>query len=312
MALLDAELSNYPRDLRGYGEHRPHPEWPGDARIAVQFVLNYEEGGENSILHGDKGAEQFLADMVPAPERFGARHMSVESIYEYGPRAGIWRILQLFEERGWPLTIFAVATALGRYPELATRLSKGGHEIACHGNRWIDHQDLEPQEEEAQIRDALATIEDLVGERMVGWYTGRTSPNTLRLISQMERIAYCADDYSDDLPFWDYRWGSPLLMVPYALDTNDMRFSAAHGFANAQDYFDYLKDSFDTLYAEGSDRPAMMSVGMHCRLVGRPGRFSGLQKFVDYVASHEDVWICRRIDIAEHWQRHFPHRENKA
>lgn len=294
------------RDLKGYGEHRPSPKWPGNSRIAVQFVLNYEEGGENNVLHGDGGAEMFLADMVPAPEVGGMRHMTVESVYEYGSRAGVWRILKLFEQRGWPLTVFAVASALERYPEMARRFVDFGHEVAGHGYRWIDHQYMECTDEDAQIRKAIASIEQLTGQPVKGWYTGRTSPNTLRLTSTIEGLLYSADDYSDDLPFWDRRYQQPLLVVPYALDTNDMRFSAAHGFANGNDFFEYLKDAFDTLYAEGLDRPAMMSVGLHCRLAGRPGRFAGLKRFVDYVATHPDVWVCRRADIAEHWRAHHP------
>ena len=302
----DHALHQIKRDLRGYGEDRPHPRWPEGARIAVQFVLNYEEGGENNVLYGDGGAETFLADMVPAPEIGGMRHMTVESVYEYGSRAGVWRLLRLFEEKGWPLTIFAVASALERYPEMAARFVEAGHEVAGHGYKWVDHQYFEPSDELAQMQKAIAAIERLTGQPLRGWYTGRTSPNTLRLASEIESLSYCADDYSDDLPFWDNRWGEPLLIVPYALDTNDMRFSAAHGFAQGEDYFQYLKDSFDTLYAEGAERPAMMSVGIHCRLAGRPGRFAGLKRFVDHVAAHADVWVCRRIDIAEHWRAHFP------
>lgn len=274
--------------------------------MAVQFVLNYEEGGENSILHGDGGAEMFLADMVPAPEVGGMRHMTVESVYEYGSRAGVWRILRLFEERGWPLTVFAVASALERYPEMARRFVDGGHEVAGHGYRWIDHQYMEASDEAEQIRKAIASIERLTGQPVRGWYTGRTSPNTLRLTSAVEELLYSADDYSDDLPFWDRRYDKPLLIVPYALDTNDMRFSAAHGFAHGEDFFVYLKDAFDTLYAEGSEHPAMMSVGLHCRLAGRPGRFAGLKRFVDHVASHPDVWVCSRVEIAEHWRANHP------
>lgn len=294
------------RDLRGYGENRPAAAWPNRARIAVQFVLNYEEGGENSILHGDGGAEMFLADMVPAPEVNGMRHMTVESVYEYGSRAGVWRTLRLFEQRGWPLTIFAVASALERYPEMARRFVDGGHEVAGHGYRWVDHQYMEASDEEAEIRKAIASIERLTGQPVKGWYTGRTSPNTLRLTSTIKELLYSADDYSDDLPFWDRRYDEPLLIVPYALDTNDMRFSAAHGYAHGEDFFQYLKDAFDTLYVEGSQRPAMMSIGLHCRLAGRPGRFAGLKRFVDHVASHPDIWVCRRFEIAEHWRTNHP------
>lgn len=294
------------RNMRGYGEARPDPCWPNGARIAVQFVLNYEEGGENSVLHGDDGAEVFLADMVPAPDVRGMRHMTVESVYEYGSRAGVWRVLRLFEDRGWPLTIFAVASALERYPELARRFVDAGHEVAGHGYRWTDHQYLEPDAEHAHIREAIETIERLTRQPVRGWYTGRSSPNTLNLASKFEGLAYFSDDYSDDLPFWDHRHGKPILIVPYALDTNDMRFSAAHGFANGEEFFLYLKDAFDILYEEGEQRPAMMSIGLHCRLAGRPGRFAGLKRFVDHVASHTDVWVCRRSDIAAHWQARHP------
>lgn len=294
------------RNMRGYGENRPSACWPDQAKIAVQFVLNFEEGGENNVIHGDGGAETFLADMVPAPEVGGMRHMTVESVYEYGSRAGVWRILRLFEQQGWPLTVFAVASALERYPEIARRFVDAGHEVAAHGYRWIDHQFLEIHDELAQMRKAIGVIERLTGEPVKGWYTGRSSPNTLRLSSEIDGLLYSADDYSDDLPFWDCRYERPLLVVPYALDTNDMRFSAAHGFANGEQFFQYLKDAFDTLYAEGSDRPAMMSVGLHGRLIGRPGRFAGLKKFVEYVGQQPDVWVCRRRDIAEHWRSQFP------
>lgn len=294
------------RDLRGYGENRPHASWPNGARIAVQFVLNYEEGGETCVLHGDKQAETFLSDILPAPDLPGLRHMSMESLFEYGSRAGVWRILKLFEERGWPLTVFAVGSALKRYPEIGRRFVAGGHEVAGHGQRWINYQHALADEERAEIEAAIAAIEASCGVRPQGWYTGRTSPNTLRLAAEHGSFAYCADDYSDDLPFWDCRWGKPLLIVPYALDTNDMRFATAHGFANGDQFFTYLKDAFDTLYAEGAARPAMMSVGLHCRLIGKPARFAGLQRFADYIAGFPDIWVSRRIDIAEHWRRQFP------
>ena len=294
------------RNLIGYGADRPKPKWPGNARIAVQFVLNYEEGGENCILDGDEGAEMFLSDIVPAPEVKGMRHMSMESLFEYGSRVGVWRILNLFEKQGWPITIFAVASALEKHPQLATHLAQGKHEIAAHGHRWIDHQRMDTSDERAQITKALEVLEQATGNRPEGWYTGRSSPNTLELVANHFDMAYCADDYSDDLPFWDYRYDKPLLIVPYALDTNDMRFASPAGFANSDEFFAYLKDAFDTLYAEGPEQAGMMSVGLHCRLAGRPGRFAGLKKFVDYVASHEDVWVCRRIDIANHWRTHFP------
>ncbi len=299
------------RNLAGYGEKRPNPHWPDDARIAVQFVLNYEEGGENCVLYGDEGAETFLSDIMPAPDIVGMRHMSMESLFEYGSRAGVWRILRLFEERGWPLTVFAVASALANYPALARRFLHGGHEVAAHGYRWIDYQNVTVDEERDHIAKAIDSLTELLEERPGGWYTGRTSPNTLDIISNEHDLVYCADDYSDDLPFWDHRFGSPLLIVPYALDTNDMRYAAAHGFANGEQFFAYLKDTFDVLYAEGAERPAMMSIGLHCRLAGKPGRFAGLKKFVEYVADHDRVWVCRRLDIANHWRANFPAEETR-
>jgi len=302
---LDLPVRN-DRDLIGYGEHRPYPKWPDAARVAVQFVLNYEEGGENCVLYGDDQAETFLSDILPAPEVANMRHMSMESLFEYGSRVGVWRILRLFEERGWPLTIFAVASALDQYPELAKRFVAGGHEVAAHGYRWIDYQHVSKEEERTHIGEAVRSLRRLTGGTPQGWYTGRTSPNTLDIVANEHDFAYCADDYSDDLPFWDYRYGKPLLIVPYALDTNDMRFAAAHGFANGDEFFAYLKDAFDTLYTEGQSQPSMMSVGLHCRLAGRPGRFAALKKFVEYVESHESVWVCRRLDIADHWRTHFP------
>lgn len=299
------------RDLRGYGEFPPNPRWPGGARIALQFVLNYEEGGENCVLHGDAGAETFLTEIWPAPDLPGERHMSVESMFEYGSRAGVWRILRLFEDRGWPLTVFAVASALERYPEIGRRFVEGGHEVAGHGYRWVNCQHFEPAQERHEIERAIEAITATCGVFPRGWYTGRTSPNTLNIVSELQCFDYCADDYSDDFPFWDTRSGRPLLIVPYALDTNDMRLVAPHGFANGDEFFAYLKDSFDTLYEEGAARPAMMSVGLHCRLVGRPGRFAALKRFVDYVAGFPDVWVCRRADIAAHWRATFPAQEAK-
>ncbi len=300
------------RDLIGYGEHRPNAEWPGGARVAVQFVLNYEEGGEMCVLHGDGQAETFLSDILPAPYLPGERHMSVESLFEYGSRAGVWRILRLFEERSWPLTIFAVGGALERYPAMAKRFHDRGHEIAGHGYRWINYQTMSEADEAAEIQATTDVIRDLTGAACQGWYTGRTSPQTLKIIAEKGEFAYCADDYSDDLPFWDCRWGKPLLIVPYALDTNDMRFATAHGFANGEQFFNYLKDAFDTLYSEGAERAAMMSVGLHCRLVGKPARFAGLQRFVDYLQGFPDIWVTRRIDIAEHWRARFPAPESAA
>ena len=305
----------YPRDLVGYGNQPPHAQWPAGARIAVQFVLNYEEGGENSVLHGDGGSEQFLSEMFN-PASFAARHMSMESIYEYGSRAGVWRILREFERRRLPLTVFGVSMALQRHPELTAAFKSLGHEIACHGWRWISYQTMDQATEREHMRIGMAIIEQLTGERALGWYTGRDSPNTRRLVADYGGFEYDSDHYGDDLPFWmpvQKTDGQRVqqLIVPYTLDSNDMRFSSAQGFAQGDDFFTYLRDSFDVLYAEGDpsglNAPKMLNVGMHCRLLGRPGRMKSLQRFLDYVQSHRDVWICRRIDIARHWQQVHPH-----
>ncbi|WP_050464584.1 allantoinase PuuE [Herbaspirillum autotrophicum] len=303
---------NYPRDLIGYGPRVPHAGWPGQARIAVQFVLNYEEGSENSVLHGDPASEQFLSEIVGAAA-YPARHMSMESIYEYGSRAGVWRILREFEKRGLPLTVFGVAMALQRNPEVTQAMVRLGHEIACHGLRWIHYQDVDIATEREHMHAALDIIRQLTGDMPLGWYTGRDSPNTRQLVVEHGGLAYDSDYYGDDLPFWTkvaLADGSskPHLVVPYTLDTNDMRFATPQGFNTAGHFYQYLKDSFDVLYAEGEDQPKMLSVGMHCRLLGRPGRFIALQRFLDYVQSHERVWICRRIDIARHWQQRHPYQ----
>jgi allantoinase len=307
--------TSYPRDLVGYGAQVPHAQWPGGARIALQFVLNYEEGGENAVLHGDPASEQFLSEMFN-PAAFPARHMSMEGIYEYGSRAGVWRILREFEARGLPLTIFGVSMALQRHPELTAAFKSLGHEIACHGWRWISYQNVDEATEREHMRISMDIIKELTGERPLGWYTGRDSPNTHRLVADYGGFAYDSDYYGDDLPFWmevQKTDGSiaPQLILPYTLDTNDMRFSSAQGFAQGDDFFTYLKDSFDVLYAEGDPQglnaPKMLNVGMHCRLLGRPGRLRALQRFLDYVQSHEQVWICRRIDIANHWASTHPY-----
>jgi len=303
-------LPPYPRDLIGYGENPPHAQWPGNARIAVQFVLNYEEGAENSVLHGDAGSEQFLSEMA-SPPSFAARHLSMESIYEYGSRVGVWRLLREFERRGLPLTVFGVAMALERHPELTQALVELDHEIACHGWRWIHYQNIDEATEREHMRIAMQTIEQLTGERPLGWYTGRDSPNTRRLVADFGGFDYDSDYYGDELPFWTRVTRSdgssvPHLIVPYALDTNDMRFALPQGFATGDDFFSYLRDSFDVLYAEGAESPKMLSIGMHCRLLGRPGRFKALQRFLDHVESHDRVWVCKRIDIARHWRTHFP------
>jgi len=299
----------YPRNLTGYGANPPDPKWPGGARLALQFVLNYEEGGENSVLHGDAGAETFLSEIVGAAPVDGARHMSMESIYEYGARVGVWRILRLFREAGVPLTIFAVAMALERYPAIVDAFLKDGHEICSHGYRWINYQWVAEDVERAHIAKAVEIIRRLTGAAPLGWYTGRTSPNTRRLVVEHGGFLYDADDYSDELPFWEKVGGRPHLVVPYTLDANDMRFASAQGFNSGDQFFTYLKDSFDTLYAEGAGgAPRMMSVGLHCRLVGRPGRFAALKRFVEYARSHDKVWFARRVDIARHWAgNHAPH-----
>mgnify|MGYP003677345848 FL=1 len=303
-------MPDYPRDMIGYGAHPPHADWPGNARIAVQFVLNYEEGGEKNVLHGDSGSEQFLSEIIGAPS-YPARHMSMESIYEYGSRAGVWRLLQEFEKRGLPLTVFAVAMALQRHPGLAQTLVKLDHEIACHGLRWIHYQDVDAASEAQHMAEALQTIKDLTGIAAQGWYTGRDSPNTRRLVVEQGSLLYDSDYYGDDLPLWTRVETSSgesrsHLLVPYTLDCNDMRFATAQGFNSGDQFYQYLRDSFDVLYAEGADKPKMMSIGLHCRLVGRPGRFRALQRFLDYVQEHPQTWICRRIDIAEHWIDRHP------
>lgn len=308
--------NSYPRDLIGYGRQLPHARWPGQARIAVQFVLNYEEGGENSVLHGDKASEQFLSEIIGAAA-YEARHMSMESIYEYGSRAGVWRILREFEQRKLPLTVFGVAMALQRHREVTQAFVDLGHEIACHGWRWIHYQNMDEAAEREHMRMAIDIQRELTGSAPLGWYTGRDSPNTRRLVVEQGGFAYDSDYYGDDLPFWTEVQTSsgavkPHLVVPYTLDSNDMRFATAQGFNTGEQFYQYLKDSFDVLYAEGDpqgqDRPKMLSIGMHCRLLGRPGRFRALQRFLDYVQSHDKVWICRRIDIANHWINTYPYQ----
>jgi putative urate catabolism protein len=295
----------------GYGRRPVQAGWPGGARIALQFVLNYEEGGENNVLHGDKGSEQFLSEIVGAAS-YPARHMSMESIYEYGSRAGVWRILREFEKRGLPLTVFAVGMALERHPDLARAFTELGHEIACHGWRWIHYQDMSRDQEAEHMRLGMDALTKLIGTRPLGWYTGRDSPQTRELVAEYGGFLYDSDYYGDDLPFWTevpVRQGAsvPQLIVPYTLDTNDMRFATPQGFNTAEQFFVYLRDTFDVLYAEGEETPKMMSVGMHCRLLGRPGRFIALQRFLDHVARHDNVWICRRDEIARHWHRHHPY-----
>ena len=296
----------YPRDLIGYGASPPHAAWPGGARIAIQLVLNYEEGGEMSVLHGDAASESFLSDMInPAPV-VGARHMSMEQIYEYGSRAGVWRLLRLFEQRGVPVTVFGVAMAMERNPAVVEAFLEAGHEIASHGWRWINYQDVPEAVEREHMARAIDLHNRLTGARPLGWYTGRTSPNTRRLVAEEGGFLYDADDYSDDLPFWTTEAGRPHLIVPYTLEANDMRFSGT-GLNTGEQFFSYLKDAFDVLYAEGEETPKMLSVGLHCRIVGRPGKMAGLERFIRYAQSHQDVWFCRRIEIARHWRERHPH-----
>lgn len=309
MTLQDAlGAGPYPRDLLGYGRRPPHADWPGQARIAVQFVLNYEEGGENCLLHGDAASEAFLSEMVSATAFPGQRHMSMESLYEYGSRVGVWRLLKLFGDRGLPLTVFGVGMALMRNPDVARAFAEAGHEIASHGWRWIDYRDMPEEQEREHIRLAVEAIQQTTGKAPVGWYTGRTGQNTRRLVAEHGGFLYDSDSYADDLPYWEEVDGKPLLIVPYTLDTNDMRFVQAQGFHTGEQFFTYLKDAFDVLYAEGEATPRMLSIGLHCRLVGRPARIAGLARFLDYIQGHDKVWICRREDIARHWIERHPYR----
>lgn len=301
-------MLGYPRDLTGYGDNPPQADWPSGARLAVQFVLNYEEGGENCILHGDAGSETFLSEIIGAQQFLSARHMSMESIYEYGSRAGVWRLLDLFKSRGVPLTVFAVAMAAERNPAVIERALSDGHEIASHGLRWINYHGVPIETERAHMAEATEILTRLCGTRPLGWYTGRTSEHTRRLVAEYGGFLYDADDYSDDLPFWSRLVDTPHLIVPYTLDANDMRFAAAQGFNSGDQFYAYLKDSFDTLYEEGAKAPKMMSIGLHCRLVGRPGRFASLKRFLDYVLKHDKAWVTRRIDIARHWHTHHPYK----
>ena len=296
---------SYPRDLVGYGRNPPDPRWPGEARVAVQFVLNYEEGGENCVLHGDAASEAFLSEITGAQPLKGVRHMNMESIYEYGSRAGFWRLWRLFGERGMPLTVYGVATALARNPGAVAAMQEAGWEIASHGLKWVEHQYMDREEERRQIKEAIRLHEEVTGERPLGWYTGRSSPNTLALVAEAGGFLYQADSYADDLPCWVEVEGKRQLIVPYTLDANDMRFAIQAGFTAGDQFLTYLKDSFDVLYEEGRrGAPKMMSIGLHCRLAGRPGRAAALARFLDHIAAHEQVWVCRRIDIARHWHEH--------
>ena len=297
--------ASYPRDLIGYAHQPPHPQWPNDARIAVQFVINYEEGGENCILHGDAASEAFLSEIIGAQPWAYKRHMSMESIYEYGSRAGFWRLHRLFTERNLPVTVFAVSMALERNPDVVKAMQAADWEIACHGYRWINYHDISEAEEREHVSKALEIHQRLTGEAPQGWYIGRTSEHSRRLILEQSTPLYDSDSYADDLPYWvEGKKDKPHLVIPYTLDANDMRFATNQGFNSGDQFFTYLKDSFDVLYAEGKTQPKMMSIGLHCRLAGRPGRAAAVARFLDYVQSFNQVWVCRRVDIAQHWHRH--------
>ena len=301
-----SDMKKYPRNLVGYGRNPPHPRWPGNARVAVQFVVNYEEGGENNILHGDAASEAFLSDVLGAQPWPGKRHMNLESMFEYGSRAGYWRLWRMFTERNMPVTVFAVATALQRYPEIVASMQEAEWEIASHGLKWIDYRDMPEKEERAHLREAIEIHTEVTGERPLGWYTGRTSGNSLKIVMEEGGFLYSSDSYADDLPYWVRGPKGPHLLIPYTLDANDMRFTNAQGFSHGDDFFVYLRDAFDALYAEGEIAPKMMSIGLHCRLAGKPGRAAGLAKFLDYIDEHDGVWVATRLDIAKHW--HEEHR----
>lgn len=296
-------MTDYPRDMRGYGQQPPAADWPGGARIAVQFVLNYEEGSESCVLHGDSASEAFLSEIIGAAPIEGQRHMNMESLYEYGSRAGFWRLHRLFTARGLPVTVFGVAMALQRNPDVVAAMQDAGWEIASHGFRWMDYQFVDEATERKHLQQALVIHEQVTGQRPEGWYLGRCGPNSHRIAAEEGGFTYNADTYADDVPYWDHSFAEPQLMVPYTLDANDMRFATAQGFNSGQQFFDYLKDSFDVLHAEGG---RMMSIGLHCRLAGRPGRAAAVARFLDYVKSHDDVWVATRLDIARHWRERHP------
>ena len=295
----------YPRDMIGYGSKEPKVVWPNNAKLALQIVLNYEEGGENNILHGDKHSETFLSEIIGA-QAFIDRHINMESMYEYGSRRGFWRLHKLFQEKKIPITIFGVAMALERNPEVCKAIKNGNYEVACHGWRWIDYQNVKKSTEKKDMKLAIKTIKKIFGNRPLGWYTGRCSPNTRDLVFDDGGFLYDSDSYSDDLPYWEYKKNKKQLIIPYTLDNNDMRFATNQGFNTGDQFYTYLKDSFDALYEEGKTNPKMMSVGLHCRLIGRPGRVQTLKKFLDYALKFNDVWICKRVDIAIHWIKNYP------
>ncbi|KAA8735407.1 allantoinase PuuE [Acinetobacter qingfengensis] len=305
--------SIYPRDLIGYANQPPHAQWPNHAKIALQFVLNYEEGGEKNVLHGDSGSEQFLSEIFGA-ESYPDRHLSMDSMYEYGSRVGFWRIQQEFAKRNLPMSIFGVAMALQRNPLVVETIKKYGYDVVSHGARWLHYQNTDIATEREHTLQAIQILKDLFGQAPSGWYTGRDSPNTRQILAEFPEIQYDSDYYGDDLPFWTTLTNQqgetrPHLIIPYTLDTNDMKFASPIGFSTSEQFFDYLKDSFDVLYAEGAERPKMMSIGMHCRLLGKPARFKALQRFLDYVQSHHDVWICTRQQIADHWYKTHPYQD---
>ena len=295
--------SFYPRDMLGYGRTPPKPRWPGDSRLALQIVINYEEGAENNVLHGDAGSETFLSEIIGA-QSYSDRHMSMESLYEYGSRSGFWRLYRLMTELRIPITVFGVAMALERNPAAVAAMQEADWEIASHAYRWIDHQHMSEDEERRQIQMAAEIHKKVTGAAPEGWYTGRDSPNTRKLVIDHGGFLYDSDSYADDLPYWHFEDDSPHLVIPYTLDTNDMRFATSQGFNSGDQFFTYLKDSFDELYEEGQEHPKMLNVGLHCRIAGRPGRTRSLRRFLKYVLQHEDVWLCRRIDIAKHWHKH--------
>ncbi len=295
----------YPRNMIGYGSKEPKVVWPNNAKLALQIVLNYEEGAENNVLHGDKHSETFLSEIIGA-QAIKDRHINMESMYEYGSRRGFWRLHKLFQEKKIPVTIFGVAMALERNPEVCEAIKNGDYEVASHGWRWIDYQKVKKNVEKKDMKLAIKTLKKIFGERPLGWYTGRCSPNTRDLVFEDGGFLYDSDSYSDDLPYWEYKKNKKQLIIPYTLDNNDMRFATNQGFNSGDQFYTYLKDSFDALYEEGKTAPKMMSVGLHCRLIGRPGRFQSLKKFIDYVLKFDDVWICKRIDIAKHWIKNYP------
>jgi putative urate catabolism protein len=305
--MFDLSKVKYPRDLQGHGRNAPDPHWPDGARIALQFVVNYEEGGENCVLHGDKASEAFLSEIVGAQPWVGQRHMNMESIYEYGARAGFWRLWRMFTKRQMPVTVYGVATALERSPEQVAAMQEANWEIASHGLKWVDYKDTPIEQERADLAEAIRLHSEVTGSRPTGWYLGRCSENTLKLVMEEGGFEYYADTYADDLPYYVRDLDKTQLVVPYTLDTNDMRFATPQGFNSGDQFFSYLKDSFDVLYEEGQEgAPKMLSIGLHCRLVGRPGRAASLARFLDYVLSHEKVWVAKRIDIAKHWKTTYP------